>query len=556
MRKFYLFLTALAVSISVFAAEFTAGGAKYVVLPDGTAELKEFKKATGDVVIPEKVTDPKGGAEYTVTAIGKGAFKKAPMTTITLPSTVKTLGDQAFMDCKNLTTANLPESILSIPDECFRGCKALTAVKGADTMETVGNFAFCETAMPGIRILDTTKRIGFRAFSACDNLKGVQIDPSAEPLKMEPGVFYGSPVENAIIYRDLDYLPSDHLLDKYRLYNNNPALELLIIGADVDTENWKNALDDCPNANVVFMDEHAGLQALNFFQNLAGGKHAYFIGAEIENNELKVLHGADPDPIATANENINLQNFLAKLQEFVRVAVEEPSALPNQYRKISKEESVKYNDYLRNAIRVLCDEVYFAKPSLTPEELENLRGFINNYFMFIGADYGFPNLDIWGWTREDILNKDIASGEHKDDYERILMAIDRLYSFSDRKDEPYHATMQLAALCALERWEEAAKYYPTVCRLVTEDGQYYQLSLPSELTYLQNAINEHGYKAVTPNFKKATAKSGDNGSAIQFFMKKAIEAGVEAYKNKKAEKEFRELYYESIGLDKKGRPKK
>lgn len=44
--------------MQLWAQEFKVGDAKYLVRPDGKVELKEYKKAQGEVVLPSTVTNP------------------------------------------------------------------------------------------------------------------------------------------------------------------------------------------------------------------------------------------------------------------------------------------------------------------------------------------------------------------------------------------------------------------------------------------------------------------------------------------------------------------
>ncbi len=72
---------------------------------------------SGDMVIPQTVTT--GGKTYTVTSIGYGAFSNCSgLTAITIPDTVKTIGDRAFYSTgiKNLT---IGEGVTSIGASAF-----------------------------------------------------------------------------------------------------------------------------------------------------------------------------------------------------------------------------------------------------------------------------------------------------------------------------------------------------------------------------------------------------------------------------------------------------
>ena len=48
---------------------------------------------------------------YTVTAIGFRAFEGSPLTSVTIPNTVTTIGRKAFYNSQNPTTINIPNSV-------------------------------------------------------------------------------------------------------------------------------------------------------------------------------------------------------------------------------------------------------------------------------------------------------------------------------------------------------------------------------------------------------------------------------------------------------------
>ena len=97
---------------------------------------------SGDVVIPEKVTYE--GVEYTVTAIGDNAFYNQNYTspsTITIPGTVKTIGDNAFKSC-GLTIVEIPEGVTTIGNNAFYSCTIYEELILPSTLTSIGTRAF------------------------------------------------------------------------------------------------------------------------------------------------------------------------------------------------------------------------------------------------------------------------------------------------------------------------------------------------------------------------------------------------------------------------------
>ena len=64
-----------------------------------------------------------------VTSIGSSAFTGCTgLTSITIPNSVTSIGESAFSYCTGLTSMNIPDSVTSIGDGAFSGCTGLTGV--------------------------------------------------------------------------------------------------------------------------------------------------------------------------------------------------------------------------------------------------------------------------------------------------------------------------------------------------------------------------------------------------------------------------------------------
>lgn len=90
-----------------------------------TAEvIKKSGGYEGDVIIPETVVFNE--RTYRVTSIGKEAFAFCdPLTSITIPNSVKSIGWKAFLDCESLKEICIPNSVTSIGRHAFDGCDSL-----------------------------------------------------------------------------------------------------------------------------------------------------------------------------------------------------------------------------------------------------------------------------------------------------------------------------------------------------------------------------------------------------------------------------------------------
>ena len=90
-----------------------------------TAEvIKKSGGYEGDIIIPETVVFNE--RTYRVTSIGKEAFAFCyPLTSITIPNTVKSIGWKSFLDCEPLKEICIPNRVTSIGRHAFDGCDSL-----------------------------------------------------------------------------------------------------------------------------------------------------------------------------------------------------------------------------------------------------------------------------------------------------------------------------------------------------------------------------------------------------------------------------------------------
>lgn len=125
MKKLLLTITTLLATATMSA--FDSGGLSFTVIDSEKNEcaVTGYDAATIPTTldIPAKVAD--NGITYTVVRIDSKALQKAPITTLTVPSTVTTIQSRAFYRCQNLATIDLPVS-LEKAENAFFGCTSLT----------------------------------------------------------------------------------------------------------------------------------------------------------------------------------------------------------------------------------------------------------------------------------------------------------------------------------------------------------------------------------------------------------------------------------------------
>ena len=110
-----------------------------------------------------------------VTSIGEGAFIDCyNLESITIPSSVTSIGNEAFAGCTSLISITIPSSVTSIGDMAFQWCTSLTSITLSEGVTRIGNntFSFC-SSLPSITIPSSVTSIGFEVFYDCTKLTSV-----------------------------------------------------------------------------------------------------------------------------------------------------------------------------------------------------------------------------------------------------------------------------------------------------------------------------------------------------------------------------------------------
>ena len=124
-----------------------------------TAEITYYDISCGtDLMIPSAIDD------YEVTAIYEYAFNSMGITSVIIPSSVKSIGSRAFAYNSKLTRVVLPPGLETINSEAFMKC-SLPKVTFPSTLTSIGARAFRYNEIT--EVPDTNATIGACAF--CDN---------------------------------------------------------------------------------------------------------------------------------------------------------------------------------------------------------------------------------------------------------------------------------------------------------------------------------------------------------------------------------------------------
>ena len=130
-------LLTMATQAAIYTDQATHVRYKYEVgQPEATViEPYEDTDLEGDITILSHFTVD--GNTYTVTTINRYAMYEEDITHVTIPSTVKTIGESAFARCERLTSIIIPNNVISIGRYAFEGCGGLTNITIGSKVATI-----------------------------------------------------------------------------------------------------------------------------------------------------------------------------------------------------------------------------------------------------------------------------------------------------------------------------------------------------------------------------------------------------------------------------------
>ena len=134
-----------------------------------------------------KVTIPSSINGKTVVSIGEEAFRQKPVTSVTLPATLTSLGRKCFYGCESLEVVNLGScpSLKTIGEGAFSLCNSLAAVRIPDSVTLIDDDAFFDCSrLEKVKLGSKVERIGMYAFAFCDRLLSISFPASVKTVEM------------------------------------------------------------------------------------------------------------------------------------------------------------------------------------------------------------------------------------------------------------------------------------------------------------------------------------------------------------------------------------
>lgn len=202
----------------------------------------------GDLVVPAMVDG------WEVEGVQAEAFKGMDrITSITLPDTVRLIGESAFENCSALERVDLGGNVGSIDHYAFRGCSALKEINLTEELYFIGSEAFAATGLTEVVLNNVT--IYSEAFMNCQDLETVRFEGWCEELP-------DSLFENCTSLKNIE-IPEGVWLIGDACFKGCTSLETLVVPRDIE-EFGRDVFEGCDNLTLyVSNNSWAFLEAQN-----------------------------------------------------------------------------------------------------------------------------------------------------------------------------------------------------------------------------------------------------------------------------------------------------
>lgn len=214
----------------------------------------------GKVVIPSEYNG------LPVTVIGEGFMKSTSIKSVTIPDSIKIIGDSAFRVCNDLKSADIPNSVKTIGKYAFHGCE-LKDVVIPNGVETIGDYAFSSCfELESIVISNSVTHIGTEAFYRCNKLSSVTIPESVISI----GYLAFVPQEDSLACEEEDGIT---YVDKWVVKADETITEAKLREGTVGIA--KYAFDQCKALKKISIPDSVKFVCKNAFRGCTNLEYTY-----------------------------------------------------------------------------------------------------------------------------------------------------------------------------------------------------------------------------------------------------------------------------------------
>lgn len=148
--------------------------------------------------IPAALVVPERYEDMPVRAVDPGAFRETDVQFVILGAGIRTIGEEAFAECRSLKQAVLPEGLKILEKRAFFECDSLQSAPLPQSVDTIGDEAFAGAALPEAVIGDNVVNLGEGVFERCPDVTEADVGTGIRDLPQR--TFAGC---DALAYVDL-----------------------------------------------------------------------------------------------------------------------------------------------------------------------------------------------------------------------------------------------------------------------------------------------------------------------------------------------------------------
>ena len=207
---------------------------------------------------------------------------------VTIPNSVTTISDYAFIFCTGLTSIEIPNSVISIGSYAFRGCTGLTSIEIPSSITNIGREAF--NGCSGLReLIWNAKNCSSNGDMYTSNIEHVTIGPQVEVL---PYYFVsGSKISEVVFPNSVTTVASNAFSNCRNIKSIDIPNSIMSIG--------DYAFNNCSSlicVNVTDITKWCNIRFGNASANPLSSAHHLFVNG-VEVKELRI-----PETVSTIGD--------------------------------------------------------------------------------------------------------------------------------------------------------------------------------------------------------------------------------------------------------------
>ncbi|MCF0115771.1 MAG: leucine-rich repeat protein, partial [Erysipelotrichaceae bacterium] len=238
-----------------------------------------------------------------ITSIGNNYFNGlTQMESITIPNTVKSIGDFAFLRCENLKALVIPSGVTVINRNLCNGCSKLESVSIPEGVTSIGMYAFsgCKS-LKSVNIPNGVKSIGESAFGGCEIIESIVIPNGVTTI--ENNTFIACYKLKSVTLHD------DIISIGMYAFNNCKSLEQITLPKNLKSLG-NSAFGVCPSLKMINLPEGVttigpgAFQACTNLEQITIPESVTTLGASAFRSCTKLKTVTLPKNVTVINDNL------------------------------------------------------------------------------------------------------------------------------------------------------------------------------------------------------------------------------------------------------------